>query len=707
MAEQVIRTPDGQIRMMTPSGEMRDVPEAEYHAAMGSGYRPVSQNEYVEYQLNKKAQGRGLEAFGISALNAATLGLASPAIKALAGGEDIARIMDQNSGASLAGNVVGTLGSALVGGPVAGVGRAAAGVGARAGAKVAATAAGKGAIKEAVASGAGKVAELAARGAVEGAVIGAGDAAGEAVLRGNGMEAILDKALQGAKYGAITGAIADPLVGTPLAALKTVGRKAVKASGLARAGQVARAKKAMEIAERDIVAARQADPEGFARFQELMDTKLPLEDELKRLRANPKPSKNSLKKIEGLKEQVDDLNREIKQRGYRRFAVSGSEFKGLRNDYNQAIAQMGFDLASKGTGIEKAMQVASGVAGAVGGMGAGGAIGGMVGGHLGRTSMGFMARLIGDEGLTALAKKLRPGGTRRGLDFAHELSDLQQLKQARFKHAGKYASKRMNPDYKQQKWTVGSGQEVSPDHWVGDKQLKGEAVADLAGSLYNKLSGTAASANRVLGVGQRLMRYAPKSAAIYAMGTSELEDTANALRNVDNSAFETLRNSQQLSGVSPEQMDAALAGPAAGIEHIKSQLPPPGKKMSRQEQVKFKDLLAIQVDPMHAIDLINKDKITIEQLMQLEKVSPSLRQWLRQYAQEAIDEYEMTNKQPGRKAQQTLTKLLSGQGDTKHALQLQETYGPKDKAEAIKLRNIEVDTKTKIQSVAQRLEEKG
>lgn len=239
----VIQDADGRIHMLNDAGAPVSVDAAEYHDAVGAGWRPQTAEEFNRHQTAKEQAGVGQTALaaGEGALETATLGLGTAAAAGFGGDEyrqkareraeahPTARTVGQVAGAVLPGLLTGGEGTA------ASLARATpAGALSRAsGALEGAVAAG---LERAGIGGAGsgllgamanRGAALGAQGALEGAAYGVGSTVAQAALENTDWTA--ERALAGLEDGALYGLVGGAALGAGTAAVSRAGRAAADA----------------------------------------------------------------------------------------------------------------------------------------------------------------------------------------------------------------------------------------------------------------------------------------------------------------------------------------------------------------------------------------------------------------------------------------------------------------------------------------------
>lgn len=171
----ILTDSQGRVAMLRPDGAPVWIPEDRYAEAKAGGYQPDTAEQIQRRELAERYGNEPLKALGVGLLSGSTLGASDLVLKEMFPGEDFGLLKEANPIASTVGDVAGMAGGALLGGPVAALGRGAAGLGARAAAGVAG-ATGRQAL--------GKVAGAGVRSAVEGAGIAGGEFLGESALAG-------------------------------------------------------------------------------------------------------------------------------------------------------------------------------------------------------------------------------------------------------------------------------------------------------------------------------------------------------------------------------------------------------------------------------------------------------------------------------------------------------------------------------------------
>ena len=679
MSEKLITTPEGLIRMVDPTTGLRAVPPQDYKKALEQGMRPQTKEEYVKSFVAKKFEERGLEAGALGVLSGVTGGLSTAGIRKLAPGYEVDNVLEHNSGAAFAGDLAGTIGSALTGVGVAGT---AAKLGAKAGAKAMAKVASIGGkqvagplTKAAVEAGervvkspglmgraAASVSGAATRGAVEGGILGASHGA-TSVLFKDGYDGgdALEQMVYGGGKGALAGGTLDGVAGGIAGALKSVSRKAVHKVGLSRVGELATVKRNLEVLEKQFLKAKEQNPS-------LISSKMD----------------NGIGTV-----GAGDL---------------GSQLKKAREAYLTARVQMGTDVAAAATAHKLAANVTAWGAGHAVGTLTAGPLGGLVGGGM---ATQVASKVIGGMkrgSLESLVRKIAPGGIRRGVDEAAERAEFAVSQNFRKKYT-KYAFDLRKNDAASE--ILGTGTEVAKKYHIGEKQIVGEVAADLAASVVNKAKPLTSSITAMAGVAERLGRYAPKAATIYAMKPEDVSSAIEAIHGIDPESMQSISGALSITGLSAEEMDAIIALGLAGIEKLKQNAPlaGPGGKLTRQDQVKFKNRLAVQVDPLSIIDRLISAQATADEIDQLAAVAPDLHAALREMAEDAMDAHMASGETIGSNKQRTLELMLQGKTDTRHAITLQQAYGQQNNAQAIKEKNRRVDIASKTKSNADRVAE--
>ncbi len=183
------------IAVVSPSGKAGLLSEEDLDGAMQAGFRLETPEESRAREDEAKYGDRDVAAFAAGAARGATLGLSDLALTktGLVESETLKGLQQHNEGASIAGDVAGSVGSMLI-----------PGVGAFSGAGLAARA-GAGAARAATAIGGGKIAARAALGLAEGAVFGVGSAISEDVLEDGNLDLAGEKLLTHVGLGAVLG----------------------------------------------------------------------------------------------------------------------------------------------------------------------------------------------------------------------------------------------------------------------------------------------------------------------------------------------------------------------------------------------------------------------------------------------------------------------------------------------------------------------
>jgi hypothetical protein len=367
---------------------------------------------------------------------------------------------------------------------------------------------------------------------------------------------------------------------------------------------------------------------------------------------------------------------------------SDKQFVGLRNnlktateDYLRARTQMASMLNARSGAFGMVASLAARGMGAVAGHMVGGSVGalaggGYVGGHILRASRRKIWQMVRD----AAQPKTGAFAKQRQAQFEEILKNMRRA------HGG-----------------AKGGRQAS--------NLKiAEWASDIASDLYRSAEGKSTGAS-VLRAANALYRNAPRATAIYALADADVQSIAEDVHELDAGDLHPISTIADIAQMQAEQTAALMDKQMQGVEYLKAASPiKPGAEgpLSKTKVLKYKNILATQVDPEHVFGLMAEGRIERDHVEAMRALYPDQYQELTALADDILGLERQGVITLTRARKNVMKMIVSGKAVSRHTGRIQQIItSPQQEGAQIKARNVRIDLANKTKSRAQALEERG